>query len=59
MPIKLIQSNSNFDNASSSSGDSGHQANDDHESIIVEDADMDSPTSPLVKKSARGFDLRG
>ncbi|EFO92535.1 CRE-KLF-1 protein [Caenorhabditis remanei] len=58
VPIKLIQSNSNFDNASSSSGDSGHQANDDHESIIVEDADMDSPTSPLVKKSARGFDLR-
>ncbi|PIC41518.1 hypothetical protein B9Z55_008908 [Caenorhabditis nigoni] len=59
VPIRLIHSTSNFDIASSSSGDSGHQgANDDHESIVVEDADMDSPTSPLVKKSARGFDLR-
>lgn len=58
VPIRLINSTSNFDIASSSSGDSGHQANDDRESFVVEDADMDSPTSPLIKKSARGFDLR-
>uniref|UniRef100_A0A1I7USK7 Krueppel-like factor 5 n=1 Tax=Caenorhabditis tropicalis TaxID=1561998 RepID=A0A1I7USK7_9PELO len=55
VPIRLLN-HPNFDGASSSSGDSGHQAND--ESFIVEDADMDSPTSPLVKKSARDFDLR-
>lgn len=58
VPIRLIHSTSNFDIASSSSGDSGLHANDDHESIVVEDADMDSPTSPLVKRSARDFDLR-
>ncbi|CCD72011.1 Kruppel-like factor 1 [Caenorhabditis elegans] len=55
VPIRLIHSTSNFDIASSSSGDSGHQ---DHESIVVEDADMDSPTSPCVKRSAMNFDLR-
>uniref|UniRef100_A0A8R1HU59 C2H2-type domain-containing protein n=1 Tax=Caenorhabditis japonica TaxID=281687 RepID=A0A8R1HU59_CAEJA len=53
VPIRLIHSTSNFDIASLSSGDSGHQANEDHESIVIEDADMDSPTSPLVKKAAR------
>ncbi|CAI2349314.1 unnamed protein product [Caenorhabditis sp. 36 PRJEB53466] len=50
VPIRLIHSASNFDIASSSSVDSGHQ---DHESIVIEDADMDSPTSPQVKRPAK------
>lgn len=60
VPIRLLHSD--FDIASSSSGDSGtgHQAVDDQESIVIEDADMDSPTSPLVKRAARNdyFSLR-
>ncbi|CAI5445119.1 unnamed protein product [Caenorhabditis angaria] len=58
VPIRLIHSASNFDIASSSSIDSGHQQNydeeEDDDAIIVEDADMDSPTSsPVIKKQMR------